>query len=822
MKSLSATLLAAQRKADRLPYVEAKVYDYEQGIKRLHWTRLYEGSEPDNHHGIAFDGQGAMHRIRADTGWAEGKLIGEDDHACDATVDTGYIWADRFIASVTGVMDQFRVKVDGAGNLKVAVYADDAGEPGVLLNALNTDQAVTAGWNTISFPDTSLTSGTDYWLAFISDAKITCRYSSAGKVKRYKVQAYAGYSFQDPAPDMSNLDGYPDLVAGWRAATPDSLLYRQKITSPGAGSDYTSWTLITDNCHGPCAIAASGAKIYIFYRKGDNTIRKYYSHNYGMDWTDAELSTYDDVLSMAAAWWAAGDIVVCFCAKATELNAIVLDTSDQSKSEHTHSEPLTHPLLNTYGIGAAYETDHMAIVFAGKQDDAPYDFYALYRTQLSNAYNWLAWEYFITAPDGEDVTFEYPDCHIPSSPQDYEQVHIAAVEKFAGSTACNMPLICHAVRSSSFQEMAYTEPKPFLDIESDYGLKLSTDNSFWWLERTDGLWRAPRPAGDPTDLTQDIISLTQRVGEGFIPSLTITLDNHDGAYATPPQKRSEVVLKLGYKTGEGDEAVEVGRYWVDGWEWTSNHQLSTLKLFCLDGFSLAGKWSARYQMRWNQSDVAPKTVSQILAALACRWGIYYYNAGKPRSDPLDNLYPDFVIQPGTSGDAAIRRLLSMIPDGLVFEGYKVYPRDLESREASSYTYGTTHTVLKGNYGEAVPASRIRAIGRDGSNNKLLSSAFDWDLLALAIDNFHIDYDPNLVNTIRTQERADAILRRHALEASTGRITIPPNVGQELYDVITVSDDRCGIDGKKYRVIAIQAVYDRRAVTYQQRLTIGAP
>src|SRR3989304_6057068 len=65
MRTLSATLLAAQKKARRLPYVEAKVYDFEQGIKRLSWTRLYEGSEPDNHHGIAFDGQGSMHRIRS-------------------------------------------------------------------------------------------------------------------------------------------------------------------------------------------------------------------------------------------------------------------------------------------------------------------------------------------------------------------------------------------------------------------------------------------------------------------------------------------------------------------------------------------------------------------------------------------------------------------------------------------------------------------------------------------------------------------------------------------------------------------------------------
>jgi hypothetical protein len=33
MKTLTSTLLAAQKKTHRLPYIEAKVYDYEAGIK---------------------------------------------------------------------------------------------------------------------------------------------------------------------------------------------------------------------------------------------------------------------------------------------------------------------------------------------------------------------------------------------------------------------------------------------------------------------------------------------------------------------------------------------------------------------------------------------------------------------------------------------------------------------------------------------------------------------------------------------------------------------------------------------------------------------
>ena len=66
MRTLSASLQSAQKKPTSRPHVEAKVYDYAQGIRRLNWTRLYTGAEADNHHGIAFDGQGSMHRIRID------------------------------------------------------------------------------------------------------------------------------------------------------------------------------------------------------------------------------------------------------------------------------------------------------------------------------------------------------------------------------------------------------------------------------------------------------------------------------------------------------------------------------------------------------------------------------------------------------------------------------------------------------------------------------------------------------------------------------------------------------------------------------------
>lgn len=547
MKTLSSTLLAAQKKPDRLPYVEAKVYDFDQGIKRLSWTRLYEGSEPDNHHGLAFDGEGSMHRIR--------------------------------------------------------------------VNGNN--------------------------------------------------------------------------------------LYRQKVASPGEASDYSQWTQLAADCYGPCAIAAYGAKIYIFYRTTGNVLWKYYSHNYGQDWSNAQLVTaYTDVLSMAATWWGTGNIVVCFAFKAGQQNGIVIDTTDQSTGEHTWLGSVLHPWGDNFGAGCYYTPDHVDLVVAAWESGDPYNLYGLYRQQFDNAYTFTDVDPFITAPEGEGITYEFPDCHKPAAAEDYENTLIVGVEKFTGTTAYTRPLICHAVRESDFYSMAFTEPKPFLNISSTYGLRLQSTAGYWWLERPDGVWRAPRAAAAPLDLTPDIVSLRAERG-----NLVIELDNSRAQYSTPPEKRSEVVLKLGYRTTAGSEA---------------------------------------------------------------------------------------------------------------------YLKDLRADEESSYSYGADHVILQGEYRQAVPLTRARAIGRDAGDARIVEDAIDWTNLQLGIDIFDQDYDPNLQTAARAQERADAILRKESLRAQGGRIVIPPNVGQELYDVATVTDKRCGITNKKYRVMDIDVNYSLREWQYRQTLTLGAP
>jgi hypothetical protein len=689
MRTLTPTLLAAQRSSARLPYIEAEVRDFEQGIARLSWTRLYTGTEPHHHHGIAFDGQGNMHRIRA---------------------------------------------------------------------------------------------------------------------------------------------------------TAANALFYQRITTPGAGSPYSTWTQIATDCAGPCAIAAQGARVYIFYRTTGNVLWRRFSHDHGATWTTSQLSTFTEVVSMAAAWWGTSVNVVCLGLRAVSPATLIRMTVNTDTQAVTQSEwhDGARPLLATFGIGATFNpaVPQIEIVLAGRQSATPYNHLNLFRTWFSDLWGFGALRSFLMAPDGEGITYEFPDCHLASSPQPHETTRVTAIERFTGTTPYTLPITCHLSRGTFWADATFTEPKPFLaDIAPTFGLRLQSTADFYWLSMPQGLWQAPRTPTTPLLLTTDapngrILALTQVSSlQSPASSLQIVLDNSRGRFASPAvgelaslRFRSEIVLRLGYRTTAGNETSHAGTYWVDGWEYSTTQQTQqTLTLFCIDGAGLMSRWAARFQMRWNRSGATLAEVWLILHQLLARVGICLTNTPpQPLSSNILNFFPDFTLQPGTSGDTAIRRLLAFVPDQLVFRSQEAFTKDPRPAEAPVYAYGTDHAVLSGEYSSSVSISRSRAIGRDAAGARIVQNAFDWSLLSLAIDILEQHYDPNLATATRAQERADALLRESSLRAQRGNLVVPANVGQELLDVVTVTDPRCGIVDRRYRVAAIRTDYDSRQTIYTQRLALCAP
>lgn len=76
---------------------------------------------------------------------------------------------------------------------------------------------------------------------------------------------------------------------------------------------------------------------------------------------------------------------------------------------------------------------------------------------------------------------------------------------------------------------------------------------------------------------------------------------------------------------------------------------------------------------------------------------------------------------------------------------------------------------------------------------------------------------------RGRVRAVWELRKQGATKSRGELVTLPKVGLQLLDVVTVSDDRCGISSELYRVRGIEEVYDatKHPLIYRQRVTSRA-
>jgi hypothetical protein len=64
LRTISSTILAAQKDASSVPYLRAVVHDRIGGVRRLGFERLYDGVEPDGYHAAAMAGDGSLSRAR--------------------------------------------------------------------------------------------------------------------------------------------------------------------------------------------------------------------------------------------------------------------------------------------------------------------------------------------------------------------------------------------------------------------------------------------------------------------------------------------------------------------------------------------------------------------------------------------------------------------------------------------------------------------------------------------------------------------------------------------------------------------------------------
>ncbi|MBM4432389.1 MAG: hypothetical protein FJ025_00095 [Chloroflexi bacterium] len=588
-------------------------------------------------------------------------------------------------------------------------------------------------------------------------------------------------------------------------------LYRQRVANPGPQSDFSQWTYI--NQYNVIAVAAAslGAEVSIFWVKSDRAIYQLKSTDYGATWENPAFLGYTPTTSvngLTSAYKPNGDIALFFTDQAT------LYVKKRIGGSWGGSIAWDKSTGDLSGVACLYDGDWNLLV-TGKDSNNNFKLWSLIYGDGGeiSAGTWSALKELASAPS--DGSFEYKACFI-DKPDVYRCFFI---ERFTGTEAYSRPFWSHSVSGSKFLDNLWLEPVPF-NLSSEYGLAIAHYGDYCWLSAPNGVWQA-KVTQESLDLTADVLSLEQELTESS-GKLAVELRNDGGKYASPGQGSlsllgigCEIHFSPGYVTSQGNEFCSGPVYLLEAYQHKSSPGESSFILHAADAWLRLDRWRARHQFRWNK-DSGTTSVKDIIAFVLARVGLKL--EVKSQSSVITSYCPDFTIHPNNSGTAVIAKLLSFVPDVIFIEGNKAYIVNPQSSDSSVYSYGLSHPILEGNYRKgAGEFNRIRVEG----DNMLLIDSFDWAEIEKLYDRLRQVEDRNLDTVAKAQERGEAYLRQPEIESAGGELRIPVNCGQQLYDVIDITDSRAGLNAEKRRVLGLVLIYNPRRGGYEERLSLGA-
>lgn len=628
----------------------------------------------------------------------------------------------------------------------------------------------------------------------------------AGVVRLEWSRLYAGEE-----PDCHHAAAMPadgSLVRA-RVDSSSGYLYRQRIAGPCPESDFSAWTQVgqVSDVSG-FALAASGATVLLFYVSPDEqTVCCRESADSGASFGD---ETTILTAGSSVGWLAAG---ISGAGIALLLYSVAGTVYAVKRNGGNWGAPAawSNSLAEVSGLAVCYQGDWDVAVCGKDSSDYLKVWTCLYGDGYAqSAGTWSLLKELTAASPDSGVEFRAPSLAHP------DVFRLFFVEAYGGTQSYSRPCWTHSLPGAAFGSNLWREPVPF-DLDCAYGAALASHGSYAWLSNASGVWRA---AISPVtaDLTADVVRLTS-VSLPASGRARVDLRNDDGRYhdfgaggLAALKMGSELRISPGYVTVDGNEVSSGPAYWIEGWEHASRGGTASLSIEARDGWGLLAGWRARRQYAWAAGS---KNVFQLLSFVLARAGLELSSLSA--SDLIQDLYPAFAIHPGESGARAVQRLLQMVPDVLFFRGSLCYAKDPLAGEAADYSYGAGHSTFSGRYRSSARAgNRVQVFGKD-----LMVEQFDWTEVSSTYDRLLQVHDLNLEAVADAEERLEAELRGRTLEALGGEIVAPVNCGQELYDVVEITDERAGLAATKRRVLGVTLEYSLgKEARYEQRLALG--
>lgn len=589
-----------------------------------------------------------------------------------------------------------------------------------------------------------------------------------------------------------------------RARVTSGHIYYQRVASPTPSSDYSSWTDLGAAANADVALCPDGSRVMLFYvDAGGTQIKLRESTDNGATLAAAITAATgaSAVTWLAADVKASGDACLLFSVGAAVYSA------RRTSGVWGSSTAWSNTAASIAGLAVCHQGDWNAAIAGTDASGQALLWTAVFGDGFLQASGtWSALRELARASAGSSVVFRAPFLSRPDTSR------LTFVEKYTGTVAYSRPYHAYAIASADYPQNLWREPVPF-NLASEYGQATAFSATTAWLSTPFGVWSAPLDA-PLLDLSADVLECETR-DQQLDGSLRLVLRNDDGRYSTPLAQLKiggELRVAPGYVTTAGPEASDGPYYWIDGIERRSGGGEATLVITARNAWGLLDAWRARRTYTWAPGQT---NVFGILQYVFSRAGLEFVSAGA--SSDASSLAPAFTIHPGESALAAVRRLLAMVPDVTFVRGEFAFLKEPLASEASAFAYGTTHPIRSGRYRDVVVANRVQVHGRS-----VFGERFNWPAVETATDRLAEVHDTNLLTQTALEDRADAVLRHAAINATSGEITVPTNCGQELYDVVEVTDAGAGLAAAKRRVVGIDMTYRRaERAAYEQKLLLGA-
>lgn len=589
-------------------------------------------------------------------------------------------------------------------------------------------------------------------------------------------------------------------------------LYYQRVASPSPTSDFTRWvSLGSVSGDAQVALCSRGSEVLLF---SVSTNRRTIYVRTSMD----SGATFGQPVYVTTAASTVTYLAAGFKPDATVLLLYVIGNGLYAirRSGGVWGSPRiwTKSLSRIDGVSVHFNDDwNVAVTGRGAANNKN----GVWSTVLGDGSaqalgTWSDLKSIVESRPGQTADYRAPSLDRP----DVDRLFFT--ERVTGVGGHNRPFFTFTTPSASFSDNLWREPAAF-EFESAYGMALAHTSDHAWLSTANGVWSAHLNP-PPLDLSDDVVSVTGKESARSA-NWQIELLNDDGRYARPGEgeigllaKGSEVRVGLGYLTGQGRQSSPSAPVWIEGLEHRRAGGRSILVVHATGAWGLLAWQQARRELTWAAGDAS---VFQILRSVLARAG--YECTSLSTNFLLNNHRPEFLVEESEPLDMVVERLMAYVPDVLLTaarDGFTL--RTPSDSEETSYAYGTAHGVLKGSYLDPVPKHSRAIVFGSGH----MSDESDWsDFPALFDRPVHI-HNASLDTREKTDARAFAETRRMAIHTARGSITAPLNAGQELYDVIEVTDQVVGIKSARRRVVGLETHYvvGPRGSRYEQTIRLG--